>query len=258
MKSKCLRYATATEIDAAVRKMLSKQGMICLSEVRNGTGFERRARTADMLAISTWPSRGLYAVGIEIKVNASDLAKELATPKKADDIAKYCRQWFLATQEGLADNVLIPETWGLIEVDDKGKAKIKKGATDLKPVPMDTLFACSVVRNFAESHVSRCEVAELVQSESAALIERRTSENRHQLEQYQKLKESIAEWEKAHGLKIYNYGSLSYDAKEIGKTVRMLLNLHQSPAEQLQKAADALNAASRAIAAMTELPESLP
>ena len=51
-------------------------------------GFERRqVRTADMMAISTWPSRGLYAVGIEIKVNSSDLAKELASPSKADDIA---------------------------------------------------------------------------------------------------------------------------------------------------------------------------
>jgi len=107
-----------------------------------------------------------------------------------------------------------------------------------------------VVRNFAESHVSRHEIAELVQSESAALIERRTSENKYQLEQFQKLKRDIEEWEKAHGLKIYSYGSLNYEAKEIGKTVRMLLNLRDSPAEQLKKAADALAAASQALAAL--------
>ncbi|MDP8989616.1 MAG: MmcB family DNA repair protein [Acidobacteriota bacterium] len=254
-KAKSPRYATAKEIDVATRVLFSGQGFVCLSQVRNGTGFERRqVRTADMMAISTWPSRGLYAVGIEIKVNASDLSKELATPSKADDIAKYCRRWFLATQEGLVANAIVPEPWGLIEVDDKGKAKIIKAAKDLEPVPMDTLFACSLIRNFAESHIHRDEVEEHVKSESEALIQRRTAENAHRLEQFESLKIAIQSWEKDHGLQILGYGSLKYDAKKIGTLVRMLMNLRERPAEQLKNAGDALVAASRAIAALTDVP----
>jgi hypothetical protein len=252
LQSKSPRYATAKEIDAATRNLFSGQGFVCLSEVRNGTGFERRqVRTADMMAISTWPSRGLYAVGIEIKVHASDLAKELRSPSKADDIAKYCRHWFLATQTGLVDGFVIPDPWGVIEVDHKGKAKITKAAKELEPIPMDTLFACALIRNFAESHIHRDEVAQHVESESKALIERRVNENHHKLEQFEKLKADIGAWEKAHDLKILGYGDLKYNAKEIGTLVRMLVNLRHSPAEQLQNAADALSVASRAIASLT-------
>ncbi len=51
-------FLTAGQVDKAVRTLYEKQGCVVLSGVRNGTGFERSARTADMMAVSTWPSRG--------------------------------------------------------------------------------------------------------------------------------------------------------------------------------------------------------
>ena len=47
-----------------------------LSQVRNGTGYLRTTRTADALAMSLWPSRGLHLYGFEIKVRKSDWKKD--------------------------------------------------------------------------------------------------------------------------------------------------------------------------------------
>jgi len=61
-----------------------------LEKVRNGTGYQRDARTADAIAMSVWPSRGLTLHGFEVKVVRGDWLRELRDPEKADEFFKYC------------------------------------------------------------------------------------------------------------------------------------------------------------------------
>src|SRR4051812_49014156 len=85
-------------------------------EMRNGTGYARGARTADALAFSLWPSRGLELHGIEVKVHRSDWLREKGDPDKAEEIGKFCERWWLATTEGVvADVGEIPSAWGWLE-----------------------------------------------------------------------------------------------------------------------------------------------
>jgi hypothetical protein len=87
-----------------------------LTQVRNGTGFQKQARTADAVAMGTWPSRGIHLHGIEIKVDHRDFKREVANPQKAEDIAKYCHFWWLAvTHEKVAPLEMVPANWLLVE-----------------------------------------------------------------------------------------------------------------------------------------------
>lgn len=66
-------------------KVFPPPAFVLLPQVRNGTGFSRRrTRTADAIAASVWPSRGLYLVGVEIKVCVHDWRRELADAAKSE------------------------------------------------------------------------------------------------------------------------------------------------------------------------------
>lgn len=107
-----------------------------LSEVRNSTGHARTPRTADALAFSLWPSRGLELHGFEIKVSRGDWLRELKNPAKADAIATYCDRWWIVAGD---DKVVVspeeelPKTWGLLVASDKGLKTVK--AAPLNDIP---------------------------------------------------------------------------------------------------------------------------
>src|SRR5271154_3135095 len=82
-----------------------------LPEVSDQAGG--RNRSADAVAMNTWPSRGLEVHGVEIKSYRSDWIKELKNPAKAENIFKYCDRWWLcAATEGVVKENEVPETWG--------------------------------------------------------------------------------------------------------------------------------------------------
>ena len=88
---------------------------IVLPQVRNGTGFQRKTvRTADALIVSTWPGRGLWVGGVEIKVVLHDWKREIADPAKSE-MQQWCKNWWIAAPKGLIPQAELPETWGLIE-----------------------------------------------------------------------------------------------------------------------------------------------
>ena len=122
-----------------------------LYEVRNGTGYEKSQRYADALVVSVWPSRGIWIAGIEVKVSRSDWRKELDDPSKADAIQKYCDCWWIAAAEDVVKPTEVPETWGFIEVNPKGKASTVREAPKLTPEPLDKLFVASILRNQADA-----------------------------------------------------------------------------------------------------------
>ena len=85
-----------------------------ITQFRNGTGFMAN-RTADAMAMSLWPSRGLHIYGFEVKKTRTDWLREFKKPEKADDIGIYCHYWYLVVgSEDIVKDEEIPKTWGLI------------------------------------------------------------------------------------------------------------------------------------------------
>lgn len=234
-----------SDVVEGVRKLFGANGMVILSQVRNGTGYARSVRTADILAISTWPSRGLYTEGFEVKTSKSDLIRELADPAKADDMAGYCTRWWIACSEGLTDGVIIPENWGVISVDGKLKAKIAKQAITQEPRKMDQGFICSVLRNFSESHVSKLEIQPLI--EAARKKEATEVESRMESRQQQAV-EAIAKFKEHSGIDLLEqHGYARWDMKRIGDAVNLIVALREHPVEEILKAKSALEAGIAAI-----------
>jgi hypothetical protein len=232
-------YLKAGQIYAAVRALYAKNGYTVLSEVRNGTGFSKAVRTADMLAISTWPSRGLYCEGFEIKSSRSDLARELATPEKADEIAKYCLYWWLAVPEGLvSEGMLVPPAWGVIEVNDKLKATVRVKAKALQPVPMDELFVCAVLRNFAESHIPLAEVEPKIEAaRKEALANAKASAGARLKE----LEGAVAKFKAESGIDLLDqWGHPTWELGSIAEAVRLIVSMRGRPVQELLEAKQAL------------------
>lgn len=247
------RYCTANEIDISVRKLYAKNGFVVLSEVRNGTGFEKRPRTADMLAISTWPSRGLFIEGIEIKRDRSDLRSELADPKKADDMARYCSRWHVAVPDDLiTPDMMIPESWGIITVDVKGNAKNSKPGKLLEPEQMDALLVCSILRNFAASYVAVVDVEERIK---VAVEDRVKSTHLSQDYRLKQLEEGYAAFKESSGVDLCERGHPAWNMKGIGEAVRLITNLHRLPSEELRYAAERVEVAREAIQAVSRFME---
>jgi len=141
---------TSAHIRAALRTRYMQPEWALFFEVADGTGAAQR-RWADALAMNMYPSRGLAVHGFEIKVSRSDLKKELACPDKAESVAQYCDYWWLVTPYGLVeDPSTLPDTWGLLEVDEKGKVSIVLPADKTPSVPMGKPFVASLLRSAAK------------------------------------------------------------------------------------------------------------
>ena len=129
-----------------LREKHSKQEYALLEKVANETGQGNR-RTADALAMSLWPSRGLYLHGFEIKSVRGDWLKELSDPSKAEAIASYCHFWWIVAPDGLIDRNELPEDWDLLVPDSqKGDLKIKIKANKRDPAPISYKFLASLFR----------------------------------------------------------------------------------------------------------------
>ena len=79
---------TASAIINALAAKFKAPEYAFLTEVRNSVGFSSKVRTADAMAMSLWPSRGLYMTGFEVKVSRADWKKELEQPEKAEELAQ--------------------------------------------------------------------------------------------------------------------------------------------------------------------------
>lgn len=91
-----------------------------LPQVRDSTGAVA-ARTADAIAMSLWPSRGLVLHGFEIKVTRTDWHKELHNPAKAEMIAQFCDFWWLVVgDKDIVKPGELPDAWGLLSPYGKG------------------------------------------------------------------------------------------------------------------------------------------
>jgi hypothetical protein len=95
-------------------------------------GWPERTRShrLDALAISIYQSSGYARVGFEVKVSRSDFLHELATPEKTKASAYCCSKFYFAVPKGLIEPKDVPDPYGLIVVDPKGRTRIIK-----RPIP---------------------------------------------------------------------------------------------------------------------------
>lgn len=250
-------YLTAQQIEKAVRESYSGAGYICLSQVRNGTGYARAARTADMLAVSTFPSRGLFAEGIEIKCALGDLKRELSKPEKAEEIARFCSYWWIAVPQGLTADVKVPPGWGIIEVDGKLKAKVLRPAPLLNPEPMDALFVCSVLRSFSEGNVPRSEVDPLI---AAARAQEKQSCERFSDSRLKALEDGYTRFHIATGIDLLERnGHPIWTMGDVGQAIKLLVSMKGRPVAKILEARESLAESIKALdAALVVLDDSPP
>ena len=181
-----------------------------LAQVSDRTGGA--SRYADGVAMNLYPSRGLEIRGFEIKIHRGDLIKELKTPDKAEEIARFCNSWYLVTPEKLVKpEDEIPAGWGIIEVkDDESLRQVKKPLhRDADMVTKD--FVASLLRRAAERDKKdfEKEVERAVEQRLAARLEstkrQKTYEHDRALEEVKRLREQINTFEEASGMKLSGY-----------------------------------------------------
>ncbi len=222
---------TEERVSAALAKHHAGNECAFLTQVRNATGFNRITRTADAIAVSLWPSRGVYATGYEIKVSRADWKKELAEPEKAEEISQYCRHWFIAAPLGIGPASEGPPNWGLVEVKDDGRLKWTKSAAAMENREPTWLFIAAVLRNVGDSMVPSVDVNRRIQGAVDAQLA-----NNHQLKaaqrELERLSENVAAFEKASGIRIDCYDR--YFTQKIGKAVEALCRMPDKPVDELK------------------------
>lgn len=212
------------EIQEALRVKYAAPVYATLFEVRNGTGFKRGPRTADVLIMSTWPSRGLELWGVEIKMSRTDWKKELNDPKKADAIMQYCDRWFLAIGDAkIIQANELPPTWGLMEPAPRGGLHTTREAAKLDAKPMDRLMLAAILRTATDpfkvsEDASRLLAVHRKQWELDAESKRKHDEL-GRAGRMKELQERIDEFEKASGVKISGW-----NCGDVGAAVKLVLD----------------------------------
>lgn len=213
------RSMNSSQVESLLRKHFCGPHFAFLTQVRNGTGFSRKtARTADAVAMGTWPSRGIHLHGIEIKVDHQDFKREIANPEKAEDIAKFCHFWWLAvTHEKVAPVEMVPANWGLLVVSEDGtKMRVAKDAEKLTPTPPDHLLVASLMRKMAEEYVHVDSLKDWKNEQRRALEETATRNAKFQSDTaiagLKKNNELIAKVETALGCRINEWNVENFAA----------------------------------------------
>jgi len=196
---------TESELIGLLAVRYSATAWAFLPQVRNGTGWLRSTiRTADALAMSLYPSRGLHLHGFEVKVARGDWLHELKNPEKAEDFIKWCDFWWIVTPKDLVQPGELPPTWGLIEPKGRGLA-VKKEAPRLEPKPMDRLMLAGIMRRVSEVATPEAKIAE---AEMRGEEKGKKDEERrwkYEREEHGKFRKMVAEFEKAAGVALNKY-----------------------------------------------------
>nr|WP_214692502.1 hypothetical protein [Variovorax paradoxus] len=174
-------------------------------EVSNGTG-SNASRSADIVLMNLWPSRGMDLIGYEVKTARSDWLRELKSPEKAWPVMQYMDRWFLLAAPGVAKLDEIPTNWGFQEFDGK-RVRTLKPAPQLEPKPITKTFLGSLLRRQvrdADAIVSRAlndkirEVDQQVEAKVAKRLRERGDET-------QVLKDKIAVIKDKTGIDLLTY-----------------------------------------------------
>jgi hypothetical protein len=208
---------STAEVRAALRERFKAPEYAYFDEVRDGTGGHFLG-TADALAMSVWPSRGLVLIGMEIKVSRSDWLRELKNPRKNERIQLQCDRWYLVVGDA---KVLgageLPTNWGLMVPRGKGLV-IQKEAPQLEARPLSRELLASILRRAADVQPDKLAIDAAVKKAVAAAESGMKSGRDFELQRaradLERLRQAVKEFEAASGVRIYEYAG-----GDIGKAV---------------------------------------
>lgn len=226
------------DIRNAIRTALPAAEYALFYEVSNAAGFERN-RSADAIAMSLWPSRGLDIMGFEVKVARHDWLRELKSPAKAESIAQYCDRWIVCAPVGVVKIEEVPAGWGLWELGEAPaklvlgdapppqprKWRYTKTPPKLEPLPITRAFMAAILKRAGEADMSvvSAAVAKL-RSEDEARIEREIKQRaRRAAERAEEMAHTIKTFEDAAGIKLD-----SWQAGNVGAAVKIVLEQKDS------------------------------
>ncbi len=172
-KPAAARPLSESELTVLLQERFAAPEFAFMPQVRNGTGYSRRTtRTADALAMSLWPSRGLELYGFELKSDRADWMREKADPEKMEEIGQFCDRWWLVVgREDLVQPGELPPTWGLIVPQGK-KLVVKVEAPKLEAKPLDRAQLAAILRRAAECVVPRAQIQAATQREREKAMEK--------------------------------------------------------------------------------------
>lgn len=211
----------AEQLRTLLRRKFPKEQAAMLYEVRDAAGFSAN-RSADVIMVGLWPSRGCKIEGFEVKVSRSDWLRELKKPEKAEAFVRYCDHWWvLAGDESVVRLSEVPETWGLM-VPRGGGLGVLKDAPRLPAQPIERGFLAAMLKRACATGLDTPEVrAELdrIKQDSDA---KRTQAIENYTDVYGRelraLQCAVSDFEKASGVKISEYMG-----ERIGEAVRCVL-----------------------------------
>lgn len=223
-----------------------------IPHVRNAAGFNAN-RTADAIAMSLWPSRGLLLHGFEVKVSRSDWLRELKAPDKAESFCAIVDRWWLV----VADSTIVqpgelPDTWGLL-VAKGSRLVCQKEAPALRhsPAPMSRSFLAALLRSACRvPEAGAPEIAEAVAAERASMEEIYEQRLTYAEERNRALVEKVEAFQRESGVAFESW-SIGRDPAETGRALRLVLageheieqteNRLRSLATQARRVADDLD-----------------
>jgi hypothetical protein len=194
-----------------------------LPQVRNQTGYSRQVRTADALALSLYPSRGLFMHGFEVKVSRSDWFNDLKNPEKADEIAKYCDYWWLVVSDlKVCKLEELPPTWGLLVAQNE-KLYVAKQALKIESVPITKTMLCGIMRKASDESsqlVPLAQVNELAKIKADEIIKSEKYRAKYRIEDCEKIEAAVKQFEELSGIKIDKYGN--YGLEDTAAAIRVI------------------------------------
>ena len=212
---------TKPEIWELLQRKFPAQQYALMAEVRDAAGFSA-SRSADYMAMSLWPSRGLGITGIELKSFRSDWLNELKKPQKAEAIFQYCDYFYLLTSDDkVANPSEIPDNWGWMCI--KGKTiKILKEAPKLSPVQLSRDIVSTMLKRAIDKsdYIHKDSIEDRIQE--VRLREKDFYERTQQayVKEIESFKKTISTFEEAAGVQFGSWGP--YRPEIIGKTVKFI------------------------------------
>lgn len=214
---------TAPLVRAALKERFRAPEWAIFFEVLDATGAAHR-RSADAVAMSLWPSRGLELWGMEIKVYRADWLKERQDPTKAETIAKYCDRWFLVTGPGVVqDSSEVPPAWGWMVFDGKALTTVRE-AQKTEAATLDRRFLAALLRraDVTDTGIMEAEIARRMEKFEESFgqrlqdaVERRTRDATGVLK-------DVEAFERESGLKLSSMRGFFSDAAELGRAVAVI------------------------------------
>lgn len=248
------RRHTAAEVRAALSARYCAPAWACFFEVANSTGAGA-TRSADAIAMSLYPSRGLLLHGFEIKVSRSDWLHELKQPDKSAAIQRYCDHWWIVTPPDIVKEGELPPTWGHLILKGNG-LNCAVQAPRLEREPWQPAFLAALLRRAHDARelAIRAGVTAAMTSERAAIeaevrrrvdreVERRTSARDEAVRQLAAIRD-------AAGIEPERY----FDGEGLGRAISLV---HRAGVGATYGAIETLARQARAVVAAIEAAQAV-